>query len=109
RPHRRIGQAPPSRPWDHCIAGRRAPGSTQETSPMPTATSDAIVETMNTDPYVQQLLQAPIPARLAYTGLDGNPRVVPVAYLWDGAAFVVASPPDWYKVRAIAANPTVAL
>ena len=72
-------------------------------------TYDQIVETMNTDPYVQQLLEASIPARLAYIGLDGNPRVVPVSYLWDGAAFVFASPPSWYKVRAIAANPNVAL
>ncbi len=71
-------------------------------------TDATIVETMNTDPYVQQLLQAPIPARVAYIGLDGTPRVVPVSYLWDGAAFVFASPPDWYKVRAIAANPNVA-
>ena len=76
---------------------------------MTTVTSDAIVETMNTDPYVQKLLQTPIPARLAYIGLDGTPRVVPVSYLWDGEAFVFASPPDWYKVRAIAANPNVAL
>ena len=72
-------------------------------------TLDSIVETMNTDPHVQQLLQAPIPARLAYIGLDGDPRVIPISYLWDGAAFVFASPPDWYKVRALAANPNVAL
>jgi hypothetical protein len=70
---------------------------------------DEIVETMNTDPFVQQLLQASIPARLAYIGLDGNPRVVPVSYLWDGAAFVFASDPGWYKVPAIAANSNVAL
>ena len=76
---------------------------------MTTVTPDAIVETMNTDPYVQQLLQAPIPARLAYIGLDGTPRVVPVSYLWDGETFVFASPPGWYKVRAIEANPNVAL
>jgi hypothetical protein len=76
---------------------------------MTTSTSDTIVETMNTDPYVRQLLQAPIPARLAYIGLDGTPRVVPLSYIWDGAAFVFASDPAWYKVRAIAANPNVAL
>ena len=76
---------------------------------MTIVTADAIVETTNTDPFVQQLLEAPIPARIAYIGLDGTPRVVPVSYLWDGAAFVFASPPDWYKVRAMAANPNVAL
>lgn len=76
---------------------------------MTIVTADTIIETMNTDPFVQQLLEAPIPARIAYIGLDGTPRVVPVSYLWDGAAFVFASPPDWYKVRAMAANPNVAL
>jgi hypothetical protein len=68
-----------------------------------------IVEIMNSDPFVQQLLQAPIPARLAYIGLDGYPRVVPVSYLWDGQTFVFASPPRWYKVRSLAVNPNVAL
>ncbi len=68
-----------------------------------------IIQTMNTDPFVQQLLRAPIPARLAYIGLDGHPRVVPVSYLWDGQAFVFASPPTWYKIRSLAANPIVAL
>lgn len=72
-------------------------------------TYEEIVETMNTDPYVQTLLEAPIPARLAYIGLDGNPRVVPLSYLWDGEAFVFASAPEWYKVPAMAANPNVAL
>lgn len=76
---------------------------------MPTSTSDTIVETMNTDPFVRQLLRAPIPARLAYIGLDGTPRVVPLSYIWDGATFVFASDPAWYKVRAMTANPNVAL
>lgn len=70
---------------------------------------DDIVHTMNTDPFVQKLLTAPIPARLAYIGLDGDPRVIPISYLWDGEAFVCASPPDWYKVRSMAKNPNVAL
>jgi Pyridoxamine 5'-phosphate oxidase len=70
---------------------------------------DAIVETMNTDPVVQGLLNSAIPARLAYNGLDNKPRVVPVSYLWDGANFVFASSPDWYKIKSIAVNPEVAL
>jgi hypothetical protein len=72
-------------------------------------TEAEIIETLNTDPFVQKLLQAPIPARLAYIGLDGAPRVVPVSYLWNGKAFVFASPPTWYKVRSLAVNPQVAL
>ena len=72
-------------------------------------TYEEIVETMNTDPVVQKLLQAPLPARVAYIGLDSQPRVIPISYLWDGQYFVFASPPTWYKVRSIEANPNVAL
>ena len=72
-------------------------------------TYDEIVQTMNTDPFVQKLLQAPVPARVAYIGLDGEPRVIPLSYLWDGEAFVFASDPEWYKVKAMAKNPHVAL
>ncbi|MCA9832428.1 MAG: pyridoxamine 5'-phosphate oxidase family protein [Thermomicrobiales bacterium] len=71
-------------------------------------TYEEIVDTLNTDPFVQKLLAAPIPARLAYIGLDGTPRVVPVSYLWDGSHFVFASPPEWYKIKSIVANPAVA-
>lgn len=71
--------------------------------------NEEILQTMNTDPIVKQLLEAPIPMRLAYTGLDGNPRVIPISYIWDGEAFVIASDPEWYKVPALEANPNVAL
>lgn len=70
---------------------------------------DDIVATMNTDTFVKTLLAAPIPARLAYIGLDGHPRVIPVSYLWDGATFVFGSDPAWYKIRALEVNPNVAL
>lgn len=70
---------------------------------------EEIVELMNNDPVVQELLQAPIPARLAYIAKDGSPRAVPVSYIWNGAAFVFASPPDWPKIKALTANPKVAL
>jgi nitroimidazol reductase NimA-like FMN-containing flavoprotein (pyridoxamine 5'-phosphate oxidase superfamily) len=72
-------------------------------------TYEEIVELMNNDPVVQKLVQAPIPARLAYVSKDGSPRVVPVSYLWNGKAFVFASPPDWPKIKALTANPKVAL
>lgn len=38
-------------------------------------------------PLTQQLLRDEPLLRLAYTGLDANPRVIPIAYLWDGSAF----------------------
>jgi hypothetical protein len=72
-------------------------------------TYEEIVEIMNTDPVVQELLRAPIPARLAYVAPDNTPRVVPVSYLWNGESIVFASPPTWFKIRAISANPHVAL
>ncbi|SCG66804.1 pyridoxamine 5'-phosphate oxidase family protein [Micromonospora halophytica] len=67
-----------------------------------------IVHLLNTDPVVQTLLAAPIPMRLGYLGLDGHPRSVPVAYLWDGEAFVFATPTTAYKVKALRAHPRVA-
>ncbi len=68
-----------------------------------------IVETMNADPTVKELLVAPIPARLAYIGKNGAPRAIPVSYLWNGKAFVFASPVTWAKVEALRLNPQVAL
>jgi hypothetical protein len=72
-------------------------------------TYEEIVEIMNNDPVVQRLLQAPIPARLAYVARDGSPRVVPVSYVWNGNAFVFASPPDMPKIKALSVKPKVAL
>jgi hypothetical protein len=72
-------------------------------------TYDEIVELMNNDPVVQRLVRAPIPARLAYVARDGSPRVVPVSYLWNGKAFVFASPPDLPKIKALRVTPKVAL
>ncbi|HEY0698671.1 MAG TPA: pyridoxamine 5'-phosphate oxidase family protein [Micromonospora sp.] len=66
-----------------------------------------IVHLVNTDPVVQTLLEAPILMRLGYVGLDGHPRSVPVAYIWNGKAFVFATPTTAYKLRAIAAHPEV--
>lgn len=71
-------------------------------------TPEQIRELIDTDPFVQTLLAAPIPARLAYIGVDGHPRVIPVSYLWNGSHFVFASPPEWYKINSILAHPQVA-
>jgi hypothetical protein len=66
-----------------------------------------ISELMN-DPVAQRLIHAPIHARLAYTARDGSPRAVPVGYIWNGAEFVMGSPPIAPKVKALSANPKVA-
>ena len=61
------------------------------------------------DPLAQKLLNSTIPARLAYTGLDGFPRAIPIWFLWDGARVVLGTPPNAQKVKALAKNPNVAL
>ncbi len=61
------------------------------------------------DPLAQELLQSTIPARLAYTGLDGSPRVVPIWFHWDGADVIMATPAATPKVKALEANPKVAM
>jgi hypothetical protein len=60
-------------------------------------------------PVAQELLQAPIPARLAYVALDGTPRVVPLLFHWTGQEIVLSSWPDDPKVAALRAHPSVAL
>jgi Pyridoxamine 5'-phosphate oxidase len=61
------------------------------------------------DPVAEKLLGSAIPARLAYTWMDGTPRVVPVWFHWTGEQFVVGSPARAPKLKALAADPHVAL
>jgi hypothetical protein len=60
-------------------------------------------------PVAQQLLQATIPARLAYIALDGTPRGVPMQFHWTGEEVFVCCWPDDPKAAAIRAHPQVAL
>jgi hypothetical protein len=69
---------------------------------------DAITDLMNA-PVVQDLVKAPVHARLAYSARDGSPRVIPIGYIWNGDVFVMGSPLNAPKVTALAANPKVAL
>ena len=61
------------------------------------------------DPVAKQLLESPIPARLAYMWTDGTPRVVPIWFHWTGKEIVMAGPPDAPKVAAIQERPDVAV
>lgn len=61
------------------------------------------------DPVAKQLLASAIPARLAYTWPDGSPRVVPIAFHWNGAVFTLGTPPKAPKVKALQQSPLVAL
>jgi hypothetical protein len=61
------------------------------------------------DPVAQQLLQSPIPARLAYTWTDGTPRVVPIGFHWNGTELVLGTPPDAPKMKALRDGAKVAV
>src|SRR3954449_10286923 len=61
------------------------------------------------DPVARRLLTSANPARLAYIALDGTPRVVPVAFLWNGESIVIGTVPGSAKVAALRADPAVAL
>src|SRR5215208_5325550 len=64
----------------------------------------------------KRLLASTIPARYAYTALDGTPRVVASWFVWTGEELVMPtfiSAPHVrhaaYRVRALRANPEVAV
>ena len=61
------------------------------------------------DPVADALLGSANPARLAYTWTDGSPRVVPIWFHWTGDQFALGSPPGAPKLKALAADPRVAL
>lgn len=69
---------------------------------------EKIIEVMK-DPIAHELLDSSIPARMAYTGTDGAPRVIPIGFLWNGERIVVCTASNAYKVKALAKNPKVAL
>jgi hypothetical protein len=60
-------------------------------------------------PLAQRLLFDEPVLRLSYTALDGGPRVIPLAYLWDGSRFRIWTIPHSAKVRALTADPGVAI
>ncbi len=60
-------------------------------------------------PISQELLGSSIPARLAYVGVHGEPRVIPIAFLWNGEQLVMATVPKSAKVKALRQNPQVAI
>lgn len=60
-------------------------------------------------PISRELLGSSIPARLAYVGVDGEPRAIPIGFLWTGEQVVMATVPKSAKVRALRQNPRVAL
>ena len=61
------------------------------------------------DPVVQELLSGANLARLAYVGLDGRPRVVPIWFAHNDGDLMMITGPKAEKAKALAANPAVAM
>ena len=60
-------------------------------------------------PVARRLLDAPVPARLGYTALDGTPRVIPVNAVWADGELVMGAFAGTYKLPALRARPDVAI
>lgn len=60
-------------------------------------------------PIAQQLLRSEPILHLSYTAPDGGPRVIPIGYVWDGGSFRMWTIPASAKVRALQADPRVAI
>jgi uncharacterized protein YndB with AHSA1/START domain len=60
-------------------------------------------------PEAAKLLEHQSLARMAYTGPDGFPRVIPVGFLWKEGRIIVCTAPTSPKFRALSARPQVAL
>jgi PPOX class probable F420-dependent enzyme len=61
------------------------------------------------DPVVAGLLSGPNLARLAYLGLDGRPRAVPIWFEYVDGDFIMVTGPKAAKVAPLQANGAVAL
>ncbi len=71
-------------------------------------TKEEIAEIL-AEPYSQQLLNGAEPARMAYNGLDGDPRVIPIGFWTDDGRILMATVPKAAKVAALRKHPAVAL
>lgn len=56
-----------------------------------------------------ELLDQASIARLAYNGLDGLPRVIPIGIFWTGEEIVMSTAAKAPKVEALSVRPEVAL
>ena len=59
-------------------------------------------------PIAQEMLARDL-VRLAYVAKDGTPRVVPIAFTWNGTEVVMCTTPNAPKVASLRSNPAVAL
>ena len=59
-------------------------------------------------PISQELLQRDL-TRLAYVSADGTPRVVPIAFTWNGSEIVMCTSTNAPKLASLRRSPSVAL
>jgi hypothetical protein len=59
-------------------------------------------------PISQELLDRDV-TRLAYVAKDGAPRVVPIAFTWNGSEVVMCTTTNAPKLASLRRNPSVAL
>ena len=60
-------------------------------------------------PVARRLLRGDVLARMAYIALDGTPRAMPIGFVWTGQHLDMCTATNSAKVKALSANPNVAL
>jgi hypothetical protein len=70
-------------------------------------TSGEVADVLN-KPIAQEMLARDL-TRLAYVAKDGTPRVVPIAFTWNGSEIVMCTTTNAAKVVSLRRNPAVAL
>jgi len=98
--------------WDDTLTkltallSHQPPAPARHTTPARQTTPD--IADLSLPEAAEMLRHQPL-ARLAYNGLDGFPRVIPIGFLWRDGQIFVCTAPTAPKVRALAARPQVAL
>ena len=69
---------------------------------------DVVVEELH-QAGARELLESAALLRLAYSGADGFPRVVPAGFYWDGTQVMIFTATTAPKVVALLSRPEVAL
>ncbi len=72
------------------------------------ATKQGSISLLN-DPVAQQLLNSSIPGHLAYVWHDGTPRLIPIAFCWNGEELVTGTPSNAPKVSSLKDGDQVAV
>jgi hypothetical protein len=70
-------------------------------------TPGGVAEVLN-KPISQEMLHRDI-ARLAYVAPDGTPRVIPIAFTWNGTEVVMCTTTNAPKLASLRRNPSVSL